>query len=452
MELAHAVRDLMPGIRADLETLVAIPSISAEPEHAADLRRCAEAVAALLVGSGCPEVEIVDAGGGPAVIGRYPAPPGAPTVCLYAHHDVQPTGDETSWTSPPFVAEQRGDRLYGRGSSDDKAGFAVHLAALRAFGGKPPVGVTVFVEGEEEVGSPTLAGILAEHHDALAADVYVIADSGNWAVGEPAFTTTLRGLADCVVEVRTLDHAVHSGTYGGVAPDALTALCRLLATLHDDEGNVVIDGLHHGRGPDLVYPPDRLRAESGVLDGVAYLGSGPVVERLWNRPAVSVIALDTTSVAKASNTLIPSARAKVSLRVAPGDDARRALQCLRTHLATHAPWGARVSVTDGDTGEPAVIPFEGPVADAARTAFAAAWGRPPVLVGQGGSIPLVAEFAEAYPGAAILITAVGDPDSRPHGIDESLHLGDFEAACVAETLFLQALAPHALVPPAPTDT
>jgi acetylornithine deacetylase/succinyl-diaminopimelate desuccinylase-like protein len=225
-----------------------------------------------------------------------------------------------------------------------------------------------------------------------------------------------------------------------VAPDALTALCRLLATLHDEQGNVAIAGLHHGPGPDLVYPPDRLRAESGVLDGVDYLGSGSVVERLWNRPAVAVIALDTTSVASASNTLIPSARAKVSLRVAPGDDARRALQCLRTHLETHAPWGAQVTVTDGDVGEPAVIPFSGPVAEAAQRAFTSAWGREPVLVGQGGSIPLVAEFATAFPDAAILVTAVGDPDSRPHGVDESLHLGDFEAACVAEALFLENLA------------
>jgi acetylornithine deacetylase/succinyl-diaminopimelate desuccinylase-like protein len=302
------------------------------------------------------------------------------------------------------------------------------------------VGVTVFVEGEEEVGSPTLGAVLAAHHDRLRADVYVIADSANWAVGEPAFTTTLRGLADCVVEVRTLDHAVHSGAYGGVAPDALTALCRLLATLHDDEGNVAIVGLHHGTGPDLVYPPDRLRVESGVLEGVDYLGSGPVVDRLWSRPAVSVIAVDTTSIAQASNTLVPSARAKISLRVAPGDDARRALQRLREHLQAHAPWGARVTVTDGEVGEPAVIGFEGAVADAAHSAFTTAWGREPVLIGQGGSIPLVAEFADAYPDATILVTAVGDPDSRPHGIDESLHLGDFAAACVAEALFLQGLA------------
>ncbi len=440
MDLAQAVRDEFLGVRADLEALIAIPSVSADPERVDDLQRSAEAVVALLQQAGCPETEIVSAGGGPAVIGRYPAPPGAPTICLYAHHDVQPTGDESLWTSPPFEPRQRGDRLHGRGSADDKAGIMMHLAMLRAFGGRPPIGVTLFIEGEEEVGSPTLGALLAAHRDKLVADVYVIADSSNWAIGEPAFTTTLRGMADCIVEVRTLRHGVHSGLFGGVAPDALTTLCRLLATLHDEDGNVAIEGLHSGPGPDLVYPPERLQSESGMLDGVRLLGSGSVVERLWNRPAVAVIALDTTPIAKASNTLLPSARAKISLRVAPGDDAVRALGCLRRHLETHAPWGAQVTVTEGEVGQPAVIGFEGPVADLARAAVRAAWGRDLVLVGQGGSIPLVAEFADAFPGAAILITAVADPDARWHGIDEGVHLGDFEAACVAETLFVQALA------------
>lgn len=423
-----------------MEALIAIPSVSSDAGHVDDLQRSAEAVVALLRQAGCPDTEIVNAGGGPAVIGRYPAPPGAPTICLYAHHDVQPTGDESLWTSPPFKPQEREGRLHGRGSADDKAGIMMHLAMLRAFGGRPPIGVTVFVEGEEEVGSPTLGAILATHRDKLRADVYVIADSSNWAIGEPAFTTTLRGLADCVVEVRTLRHGVHSGLFGGVAPDALTTLCRLLATLHDEDGNVAIEGLHSGPGPDLVYPAYRLQSESGMLDGVELLGSGSVVERLWHKPAVAVIALDATPVAKASNTLIPSARAKISLRVAPGDDAERALGCLRRHLETHAPWGARVTVTDGEFGQPAVIGFDGPIAELARDAVRTAWGRDLVLIGQGGSIPLVAEFADTFPGAAILVTAVADPDARWHGIDEGVHLGEFERACVAETLLVQGLA------------
>lgn len=440
MDLRTAVEAQLPSVLNDLTSLVAIESVSADPARRGEVKRSAEAVAELLVGVGCPDVRIVEAGGAPAVIARFPAPEGKPTVCLYAHHDVQPEGDPAVWQTKPFVATGEGDRLYGRGAADDKGGFAVHLAALRAFGGKPPVGVTLFIEGEEEIGSPTLRALMEAHHDLLAADVFVIADSGNWSVGEPAFTTSLRGLVDCVVEVRTLDHAVHSGQFGGVLPDALTTLCRLLATLHDEQGNVAIEGLGRRPGPDLEYPPARLKAESGILDGVDYLGEGSVVERLWTSPAVAVIALDTTPVSRASNTLLPSARAKISVRLAPGDSAEAGLAHLRTHLERHVSWGAQVIITDGDLGEPSTIPFEGPYAEAARAAFEAAWGTPPVFVGQGGSIPMVADFQNAFPAATVLVTAVSDPDSRMHGANESLHLGDFAAACVAEATMLQSFA------------
>ncbi|SDU98930.1 Acetylornithine deacetylase/Succinyl-diaminopimelate desuccinylase [Microlunatus sagamiharensis] len=440
MNLADTVRAQQPQVLADLRDLVAIESVSADPARADQVLRSAETVAQLLRDARCPDVRVVDAGGAPAVIGRYPAPEGQPTVCLYAHHDVQPEGERAGWRTEPFVATEQGDRLFGRGAADDKGGFAVHLAALRAFDGRPPVGVTVFVEGEEEVGSPTLDRMLAQEHEALGADVFVIADSGNWDVGQPAFTTTLRGLADCVVTVSTLDHAVHSGSFGGVVPDALTSLCRLLATLHDDQGDVAVAGLATTEPPELDYPEERLRAESGLLDGVDWIGTGTVVERLWCKPALSVIALDATRVDKASNTLIPAARAKISLRVAPGDDAERALDHLEQHLLQHAPWGARVDVARGDSGEPARIPFEGPYAEAARSAFREAWSTEPVFTGQGGSIPMVAAFQEAFPGSTVLVTAISDPDSRPHGANESLHLGDFERACVAETLMLQGFA------------
>ncbi len=440
MTLADTVHALLPEVLDDLTALVAIESVSADPARMPQVQRSAEAVADLLTGAGCPDVRVVDAGGMPAVIGRYPAPPGAPTVCLYAHHDVQPEGERGAWRTEPFVATRDGERLRGRGTADDKGGFAVHLAALRAFDGQPPVGVTVFVEGEEEIGSPTLERLLAQEHDALAADVFVIADSGNFDVGQPAFTTTLRGLADCVVTVSTLDHAVHSGSFGGPVPDALTALCRLLATLHDEHGDVAVAGLGVAEPPALDYPEDRLRAESGQLDGVAWTGTGSLVERLWCKPAIAVIALDATRVDRASNTLLPSASAKISLRVAPGDDADAALDRLTEHLQAHAPWGAHVRVEPGDTGQPARIPFTGPYADAAGAAFREAWGVAAVFTGQGGSIPMVASFQDAYPGATVLVTAVADPDSRPHGANESLHLGDLERACVAEAAMLARFA------------
>ena len=440
MSIEDVVRSQQAQVRADLAALVAIESVSADPARAGQVQRSAEAVAALLSNAGCPDVRIVTQSGMPAVIGRYPAPPGRPTVCLYAHHDVQPEGDPATWSTPPSEATAVGDRLYGRGTADDKGGFAVHLAALRAFDGRPPVGVTVFVEGEEEIGSPSLERLLAAEHDALAADVFVIADSGNWTVGTPAFTSSLRGLADCVVTVETLDHAVHSGSFGGPVPDALTALCRLLATLHDERGDVAVSGLAVAEPPALDYPEARLRAEAGLLDGVEWIGTGTLAERLWCKPAIAVIALSTTPVSRASNTLIPSAQAKISLRVAPGDDAVAALGHLERHLQEHAPWGAHVSVERGDTGEPARIPFEGPYADAAQEAFREAWSTDPVLLGQGGSIPMVAAFRDAFPDATVLVTAVADPDSRPHGANESLHLGDLERACVAEALMLERFA------------
>jgi acetylornithine deacetylase/succinyl-diaminopimelate desuccinylase-like protein len=439
--LPDKVQTQIPGVLADMKELIAIESVSADPARMSELERSANHIVQLLADLSCPDIRIVRArDGAPAVIGRFPAPESKPTVCLYAHHDVQPEGDPAAWRTPPFVATELDGRLFGRGAADDKGGFAVHLAALRAFDGKPPVGVTLFVEGEEEIGSPTLPQLLEEHHDELAADVFVIADSVNWAVGQPAFTTSLRGLAECVVEVRTLDHGLHSGVYGGVVPDALTTLCRLLATLHDDQGNVAVAGLATAPAPELEYPLERLREESGILDGVDWIGSGSIVERIWCKPAISVIALDAPPVAKASNTLIPAARAKISVRVAPEDDPSQALAALIKHLEDHVSWHAQVAVVGGETGEPSVVDFTGPYAEAARAAFAQAWGIEPVFIGQGGTIPMVSDFGNAYPDATILVTAVGDPDSRAHGTNESLHLGDFAAACLAETLMLDAFA------------
>jgi acetylornithine deacetylase/succinyl-diaminopimelate desuccinylase-like protein len=441
LELRDRLVQVMPGVRSDLEDLVRIPSVWAQHEHHDDVHRSAEAVAQLLRDAGFAEVDVVSEGGAPAVIAHHPGPEGAPTVLLYAHHDVQPTGDVDAWSSAPFEPTERGPRLYGRGAADDKAGIAAHLAAFRAHGGQPPVGVTVFVEGEEESGSPSLLRLLEVHHDRLAADAIVIADSANWDIGVPALTVSLRGLADCVVEVRTLGHAIHSGLWGGVAPDALTTLCRLLATLHHPDGSVAVAGLVRSEAADLDYPEDRVRAESSMLDGVQQLGTGSVVSRLWNAPAIAVIGLDAPAVANASNTLVPVARAKVSLRVPPGTDANDALQALTQHLESHVPWGAQLTITEGETGQPCAIDATGPAYDAARSAFRDAWdGTEPVDMGMGGSIPFIAEFVKAFPDASVLVTGVEDPDTRAHGIDEGLHLAEFERVCLAETLLLSRLA------------
>ncbi|OBJ71881.1 dipeptidase [Mycobacterium sp. 1274756.6] len=438
-DLVTAVHAVLPSVRRDLEALVRIESVWADPERRPEVHRSAAAVADLLSDAGFPDVQVVAEGGAPAVIARHPAPPGAPTVLLYAHHDVQPEGDPAAWQSPPFEPTERDGRLYGRGTADDKAGIAVHLAAFRAHGGAPPVGVTVFVEGEEESGSPSLPALLAAHRDALAADVIVLADSDNWSVDVPALTVSLRGLVDCVVEVATLDHGLHSGLWGGVVPDALSVLVRLLAGLHDDDGNVAVAGLHESSAPAVDYPPDRVRAAAGLLDGVQEIGSGSVPQRLWAKPAITVIGIDTTSVAAASNTLIPSARAKISLRVAPGGDAAAHLAALRTHLEERAPWGARVRVVPGEIGQPFAVDPTGPVYDAARAAFRQAWGAEPVDMGMGGSIPFIAEFAAAFPDATILVTGVEDPATQAHSVNESLHLGVLERAATAEALLLERL-------------
>ena len=439
-DITARVRDVLPAVRADLEHLVRIESVWADPDRRGEVQRSAEEVAKLLSDAGFGDVRIVAEGGAPAVIAHHPPPPGAPTVLLYAHHDVQPEGDRSQWHSEPFEPTERDGRLYGRGTADDKAGIATHLAAFRAHGGNPPVGVTVFVEGEEESGSPSLSRLLAAHRDALAADVIVIADSDNWSTEVPSLTVSLRGLADCIVEVATLDHGLHSGMWGGVVPDALSVLVRLLASLHDDEGNVAVDGLHEATAAPVEYTPERVRADTGLLDGVQEIGSGSVAQRLWAKPAITVVGIDTTPIAKASNTLTPRARAKVSMRVAPGGDAAEHLAALTRHLEQHTPWGAQVTVTPGDVGEPYAIDASGPVYDAARDAFRQAWGNDAIDAGVGGSIPFIAAFASAFPDAEILVTGVEDPETQAHSINESLHLGVLERAATAEALLLDRLA------------
>jgi acetylornithine deacetylase/succinyl-diaminopimelate desuccinylase-like protein len=436
--LRERVRRLMPQVRADLEALTRIPSVSLDAFDQGHVEASAEAVAQLLRVEGL-DVEIVREGGRPAVIGHRDGPPGSRTVTLYAHHDVQPPGDDALWDSPPYEPTEREGRLYGRGAADDKAGVMAHVAALRAHGEDLPVGVTIFVEGEEEIGSDSLPTILQRHGEKLRADAIVLADALNWDVGEPALTTTLRGMVRAVVTVTTLDHGVHSGMFGGAVPDALMVLVRLLASLHDDDGNVAVAGLREGVASDLDYDEDRLRRESGLLDGVRTIGSGSLLTRMWTKPAVTTIGIDAPTIATSSNTLVPSASAKISMRIAPDEPDLDAFARLEEHLLAHVPWGARIEVTLDERGAGFAAAADGPVYDEARAAFADAWGTPPVDVGVGGSIPFVAAFAEQFPDAAILVTGVEDPDSRAHGANESLHLEEFEKVCLAEALLLARL-------------
>ena len=440
-DLRARVSSLFPALRADLEALVRIPSVSAPAFDQAHVSRSAEAVADLLRGAGMEDVQILTAGDSrPAVVARRAAPAGAPTVLLYAHHDVQPPGSDADWQTSPFEPVERDGRLYGRGAADDKAGIVAHLGALRALGDDLAVGVTVFVEGEEEIGSPTFGAFLAEYEDLLRADVIVVADSSNWKVGVPGLTTSLRGLVDCEVELTVLTHAVHSGMFGGPVLDAITLLSRLIATLHDEDGTVAVAGLMHAPDPLVDYDESDFRADSGLVDGAVLAGTGPISARLWTRPALSVIGFDAPSVALSSNTIAPRATAKLSLRIAPGQDPAAALVALRAHVAENAPFGARVEVHDGELGRPFQAPADSPAMRAAREAFEEAWGTAPVDIGIGGSIPFIADLLEVYPDAAILVTGVEDPDSRAHGADESVHLAELEKVVLAESLLLARLA------------
>jgi acetylornithine deacetylase/succinyl-diaminopimelate desuccinylase-like protein len=448
-DVRASVEAALPVARADLERLVRIPSVSADPSARAHVEASAAEVERQLVDAGLPEVEVLCARDGmPAVLGRRPAAPGARTVLLYAHHDVQPAGDLAAWDSEPFEPVERDGRLYGRGAADDKAGVALHCAVLRALGAlgalgdDAGLGVTVLVEGEEEIGSPTLPALLAEHRERLAADVLVLADSTNWRIGVPALTTSLRGGVSVVVDVATLRHAVHNGVYGGPVPDALTVLTRLIATLHDDRGDVAVAGLVSSDADPLDLTEERLRADAGVLDGVRLIGSGSLTSRLWHRPALSVVGIDAPPVDQAGMVLVPTARGRLALRIAPGDDASSARDALIRHLQEHAPWGAQVRVTAGRPIAPFSAGTTGPAYAAARETFADAWGVAPVEIGVGGSIGFVSPFAEAFPAAEVLITGVEDPDTRAHAANESLHLGEFERACLAEALLLRRISAH----------
>jgi acetylornithine deacetylase/succinyl-diaminopimelate desuccinylase-like protein len=439
-ELRAAIAREMPGVRADLEQLIRIPGIAFEGFDHSHVERSAEAVAELLRGCGL-DTQVVRYGGQPAVIGRKAAPAGAPTVLLYAHHDVQPVGDPALWTSEPFEPAERDGRLYGRGAADDKAGVMAHVAALRAFGDQLAVGVVVFVEGEEEYGSESLDAVIAAHREELRSDVIVIADSNNWDIGTPALTTSLRGLINLFAEVKVLKSAIHSGMFGGPVPDALTTLARLLSTLHDENGEPAVDGLFGREGASVDYSEDRFRHEAGVLDGVRLTGSGTITDRVWTKPAIAVLGIDAPRTSEAANALQPSAKAKISVRLAPGDDPKSAFAAVTAHLEKHVPWGAQLEVTLEADGSPCAIDATGPAFEAARAAFTSAWdGTAPVDMGMGGSIPFIATFQQLFPQAAILVTGVEDPYSAAHGPNESLHLGEFQRACLAEALLLKNVA------------
>ena len=442
--LRRVVRDLMPGLRGDLERLVAIPSVAFPGFPEAPVREAAQATLQILRDAGLTDATLIEIPGAPpAVFGQRRGPEGAPTVLLYAHYDVQPPGDAAAWTTPAFTPTERGGRLYGRGTADDKCGIVLHAGALRALlagDAELPVTVKVIVEGEEETGRGTFAAAVAADPERYSADVIVVADAGNWRVGEPTLTTTLRGLCVVDVQVRTLAAPVHSGLFGGPLPDALLALARLLATLHDDRGDVAVPGLTVGTWDGRPVAEHDLRTSAAVLDEVAMIGTGPLADQLYMRPSLTAIGLDAPAVDGAANALVPVARARISARLAPGEDPAAAQRAISAHLEASVPWGAQLTTTARETAAGAVLAGDGPCAALAAQAMQDAYGKAPVKVGSGGAIPLCVTLAQAYPSAEIVLWGACDDGARIHAADESVDLDELERATLAQTLLLASLS------------
>ena len=446
--LLEAAEGGIPSALADLGRLVRIPGIAWPAFDQQQLQLSARAIADLAEGTGVfDEVRILtapipgtDEHGQPAILATRAARNGRPTVMLYAHHDVQPPGDEALWETPPFEPTVRDGRLYGRGAADDKAGVMAHIASLRALhevaGDDLDLGIVLFIEGEEEFGSRSFGSFLAENADAMRSDVIVVADSGNWDSETPAVTVSLRGNAKFHLTVRTLEHASHSGMFGGAVPDAMLTAIKLLSTLWDDEGAVAVEGLAVRDSDTPEYSEETLRDEAGLPAGVAPIGAGTILSRIWNKPSITVTGIDFTSVAAASNTLSPEVTVVVSARVAPGQDASDAYAAIESHLRAHAPFGAELSFSEIDLGDGFLVDTTGWAVADARAAMRDGYGKDPVDLGVGGSIPFISDLVRQFPGAQILVTGVEDPHARAHSPNESLHLETFRNAVRSETLLL----------------
>jgi len=432
----------MPRLKQMLFDLVRMESVSAHGHDPGRVRAAAERIREMLASAGFRNAQLLESSvGHPAVFAEIPAPDGAPTLLLYAHYDVQPTGPIEDWETGPFVPFEKDGRIYGRGASDDKSGIVMHLGAIAAHADDLPVGVQLFFEGEEEAGSEGLPEILDKYSHLISPDVIVIGDGGNWHVGVPGLLTSLRGVVAVKLELRTLRSAVHSGQYGGVVPDALMTLSRLLATLHNDDGTVAVEGLvDEELGDARPVPEEMARALTGAVEGLELIGVGSIPSRLWSRPSVSVLAIDAPPVAEAINQLVPVARAKVSMRIAPGQDAAKALDALKAHLEANVPWGASLDFTYEEHGEATTLDSDNYAVAAWKEAFTEAYATDTVEMGAGGSIPFIATFRDLYPDAPILVLGCGDPTSAIHAPNESQDVGDIERATLAEAIAFRLLA------------
>ena len=430
------VRTLMPELRRDLADLVRVPSVSVPGRIDEPLMEAFEMTSRLFADAGV-EVDRLDMPDtAPVVVGHIPAPPGAPTVLLYSHYDVVPAGDETQWDSPPFEPTERDGALFGRGAADTKSNILMHVGALRAWDGRPPVGVKLCIEGYEEIGSGALTSYPATDANLFSADALIIGDMGSMSPGVPTLTVALRGMGNVTVAVRTLGSGKHSGQYGGAAPDALLTLLHAIASLHDEHGDVAVEGLRRDEWEGPVQAEEQFRELGTVLDGLPLFGTGGLGSRIWSGPAITVIGIDVPSVDGAVNAVSPYARAVLNVRVHPEQDAVEAQEAVMEHLRTARPFGIELEVAPGPTGNGFAAATTGPAYEAARAAWSEAWGAEVVLAGSGGSIPIVSALAGALPDAEALLVGTTDGYANIHGPNERVLLSEFENATVAEADFL----------------
>jgi acetylornithine deacetylase/succinyl-diaminopimelate desuccinylase-like protein len=433
----------MPTLKSDFDELVRIPSVSVPGQIDDTLLEAHDMVARLFRDAGVEVGRLDLPDTAPVVVGHIPAPPGAPTVLLYSHYDVVAAGDESLWDSPPFEPTERRGAIYGRGTADTKSNVIAHVGALRAWEGRPPVGIKLCIEGYEEIGSGGLPSYPPTDPELFRADVLVIGDMGSITPGTPTLTTALRGMARVFLEVRTLESGKHSGQYGGAAPDALLALLHAIATLHDERGDVAVAGLRRNEWDGSQQSEEQFRELGTVLDGVPLIGTGGLGSRVWSGPAITVIGIDVPSVDEAVNAVSPHARAVLDIRVHPEQDAQEAQEAVMKHLRGARPFGIEIDVQPGPTGHGFAARTTGPAYQAARVAWAQAWGADVMLAGSGGSIPIVSALSGALPEAEALLVGTTDGYANIHGPNERVLLDEFEKAMIAETKFFREYAERA---------
>jgi acetylornithine deacetylase/succinyl-diaminopimelate desuccinylase-like protein len=438
-------------IRGELFDLLRIPSVSARSEHNEDTARAAEWVARSMRTAGL-QATVHPTAGHPVVVGEWRgAGPNAPTVLAYGHYDVQPAEPLELWASPPFEPTIRDGKIFARGSVDDKGQLFLHLKALEALlrtRGALPVNVVVLAEGEEEVGSEHLAEFIESHADLLRADAVVISDSAMFAPGLPSILSSLRGLAYFQIDVQGPSVDLHSGSYGGAVVNPAMALARILATMHDGTGRIAIDGFYdkvrdwgdaaREEIRRLPFDDEHFRAETGApaLGGEAGFTT---LERLWMRPTCEINGLLSGYTGEGAKTVLPSkAMAKVSCRLVPDQDPQEIERLMRAHVERFSPKGVTVRVTHLHGGRPWRADLSGPLFDAARRALAAAFGREPVVTGEGGSIPVVGDFQRIL-GAPVLLMGFGLPGENAHAPNEWMSEENFSRGLRAVSVLYQEL-------------